>query len=204
MTALEVERKTNEPLPLDHLEWFSAHLDTIRRALNSDVRLYVTRSPSPMTQPHRPRATTTSSTESDATTVQRDPEKAAPVHETTAKWPSQVQTRTRQLPDAAEPKPGFDLEDASPTSSNGATPVSSRGGSALPSRGHIHGTPIHYSRPQVSTIIRETVDSTPAEQRVLVMGCGPDGLMAEVRNTTADCIKVKGPAVELHCEQFGW
>jgi hypothetical protein len=40
--------------------------------------------------------------------------------------------------------------------------------------------------------------------RIIIAACGPDGLMKNVRRVAADCITVKGPSVELHCEQFGW
>ncbi|KUJ14182.1 uncharacterized protein LY89DRAFT_589799 [Mollisia scopiformis] len=59
-------------------------------------------------------------------------------------------------------------------------------------------------RPDVDGIIRRVVSETPDEQRVIIAACGPDGLMFSVRKTAASCIKVRGPSVELHCEQFGW
>jgi hypothetical protein len=37
-----------------------------------------------------------------------------------------------------------------------------------------------------------------------VAACGPDSLNWGVRRTVAGLIRVKGPSVELHCEQFGW
>lgn len=64
--------------------------------------------------------------------------------------------------------------------------------------------PVVYTRPDVSAILRSRITETPFEKRVLVLGCGPDKLMTEVRNTTAECIRGQGPSVELHCEQFGW
>lgn len=63
---------------------------------------------------------------------------------------------------------------------------------------------VAYERPDVSDLIRGVVQDTPADKRLLVMGCGPDGLMRTVRNTSASCIRSDGPAIELHCEQFGW
>lgn len=70
--------------------------------------------------------------------------------------------------------------------------------------GHGHGHEIKAGRPDTATLIREAVSSTPAQGRVLVAACGPDGLMRVVRNTTASLIRGDGPGVELHCEQFGW
>lgn len=66
------------------------------------------------------------------------------------------------------------------------------------------GIEISEGRPNVSHIIRERVAAAGRTERILVIGCGPASLMDEVRNTTADCIRCEGPALELHCEQFGW
>jgi len=59
-------------------------------------------------------------------------------------------------------------------------------------------------RPDVATLIREAVRGVPRNQRVLVASCGPQSLMTIVRDTTATLVRGDGPAVELHCEQFGW
>jgi hypothetical protein len=59
-------------------------------------------------------------------------------------------------------------------------------------------------RPDVATLIREAVRGVPRNQRVLVASCGPQSLMTIVRDTTASLVRADGPAVELHCEQFGW
>ncbi|KAF8851173.1 hypothetical protein BDZ45DRAFT_632015 [Acephala macrosclerotiorum] len=59
-------------------------------------------------------------------------------------------------------------------------------------------------RPDVDGIIRKVVAKTGDDQRVVIAACGPDGLMWSVRKTAAGCIQVRGPSVELHCEQFGW
>lgn len=63
---------------------------------------------------------------------------------------------------------------------------------------------IKAGRPDTATLIREAVSSTPSTGRVLVAACGPAGLMRTVRDTTASLIRGDGPAVELHCEEFGW
>jgi hypothetical protein len=63
---------------------------------------------------------------------------------------------------------------------------------------------VKSGKPDVPALIRAEIEQTPVEQRILVLGCGPEGLMTQVRNTTAACIRSDGPGVELHCEQFGW
>lgn len=66
------------------------------------------------------------------------------------------------------------------------------------------GIDISEGRPNVSQIIKEEVAKARRTERILIIGCGPMSLMDEVRNTTAACIQCEGPALELHCEQFGW
>ena len=68
----------------------------------------------------------------------------------------------------------------------------------------IEGIAVHYLRPDVEVFIRTIIGESLPDQRVLVLGCGPSRLMQAVRNTSANCISGEGPAVELHCEQFGW
>jgi hypothetical protein len=68
----------------------------------------------------------------------------------------------------------------------------------------LHDIEIRTGRPNVPSIIREAIANTPRKERVLVMGCGPKMLMREIRDTTASCIRPRGPCVELHTEQFGW
>ncbi|KAI8624851.1 ferric reductase NAD binding domain-containing protein [Xylariaceae sp. FL1651] len=64
--------------------------------------------------------------------------------------------------------------------------------------------PVIYGRPDIEVLVKEAIASVAKDQRVLIAACGPTGLINTVRNTTAGCIRVDGPAVELHCEQFGW
>jgi hypothetical protein len=59
-------------------------------------------------------------------------------------------------------------------------------------------------RPDVESLIKEVVRKAGDGDRIAIAACGPDGLMRTVRNTAAACIKIKGPSIELHCEQFGW
>lgn len=59
-------------------------------------------------------------------------------------------------------------------------------------------------RPDIDTLIKERVAQAADWERVVIAACGPDGMMKTVRRTAAEVIRVKGPSVELHCEQFGW
>ena len=53
-------------------------------------------------------------------------------------------------------------------------------------------------------LIKDVVAKADDNDRIAIAACGPEGLMSCVRKTAAECIRVKGPSVELHCEQFGW
>ncbi|KAL7623309.1 hypothetical protein AAE478_006990 [Parahypoxylon ruwenzoriense] len=64
--------------------------------------------------------------------------------------------------------------------------------------------PIIRGRPDTETEIKNAVHSLSKNQRVLIAACGPDSLTTVVRNVAASCISIDGPAVEVHCEQFGW
>lgn len=59
-------------------------------------------------------------------------------------------------------------------------------------------------RPDVETLIRNLVALAGDDERIAIAACGPETLMWTVRRTATSCIKVKGPSIELHCEEFGW
>lgn len=65
-------------------------------------------------------------------------------------------------------------------------------------------TAICSGRPDIASLIKESVESIPSDKRVLVMGCGPKTLMSAVQDATADAIMDNGAGVELHLEKFGW
>lgn len=175
------------------LEWFAGHLSTIRQALNSSIMLYVTQASEGQGSMHdnsakedRSRSGTISSASSTPFTPSSEKFDAQNI----PKQPPKVLTRAISDPE----KSGFESDapsSASPVQQTEASP-------------HLSGIPINYGRPDISSIIRDAIGETPSDQRVLVMGCGPEALMTQVRNTTASCIRTTGPAVELHCEQFGW
>ncbi|KAM0278918.1 hypothetical protein ACHAQH_004885 [Verticillium albo-atrum] len=190
-----------------HLEWFSDHLDTIRHSLNSSISLYVTRSSrretaavdgSPIAlagDVHRTRAATFSSSDSSPNTPVDDEKRFAEDR------PARILTRHISDPEKSD----LDSELASPRSPYTASAPDAPLPRLQPANGsHLHGIPITFARPDVSALITNVIAQTPASQRVLIMGCGPEALMTQVRNTTAKSVRTKGPAVELHCEQFGW
>jgi ferredoxin-NADP reductase len=66
----------------------------------------------------------------------------------------------------------------------------------------LHG--VLPGRPDVETLIKNLVASAGDEERIAIAACGPDSLMWTVRRTATNAIRVNGPSIELHCEQFGW
>lgn len=195
------------------LSWFKNHIQTLRSGQNTTIALHVTRANTPslalddaaVTAP--PMAQTRTRASSVTTTTSSPPlatssEKADAEHTETATTETTETTSPKQQP-ARPPKvktTGLtDPEKSGVDSSTPSTPVQEHEVAES-----IEGVPVLYSRPDVSAVIRGVVDTATPDQRVLVIGCGPDGLMAEVRNTTASLIRPAGPGLELHCEQFGW
>ena len=62
---------------------------------------------------------------------------------------------------------------------------------------------IYRGRPNVATIITETVAGADSHDRIVVAVCGPGGMMRDARNSIVENIKVNGPSVEFHSEHFG-
>ena len=59
-------------------------------------------------------------------------------------------------------------------------------------------------RPDIKALVRSIVSHAAPEERIAVAACGPEALMRDVRKVSAEVIRINGPSVELHCEQFGW
>ncbi|KAJ4317700.1 hypothetical protein N0V84_007219 [Fusarium piperis] len=76
--------------------------------------------------------------------------------------------------------------------------------SARGQSGFTHGAPVNYGRPNVDDTVAQAVDGMATNSRVLVMGCGPNGLLQEVRKSTTSRMVADGPRVSLYFEQFGW
>ena len=64
--------------------------------------------------------------------------------------------------------------------------------------------PVSYGRPDVMKIIHNAIDKASNSQRILVLCCGPNSLMTQVRGAVVERLRSAGPELELHCEGFGW
>ena len=63
---------------------------------------------------------------------------------------------------------------------------------------------INQGRPDITAIITDTVTKADRYDRIAVAACGPNSIIQVARKSVAKNIKVDGPSLELHCEQFGW
>ncbi len=184
----------------ENLSWFQEHLHTLKTHAHSTkikMSLYVTRAPthaSIIHPDHALREMRSVSSQSSEGGEMSMP--ASPVGDQ-EKGPSQPGlTHTRLELDIEK---DFEKGREEHVEHKGSSPSST---SMTPDLSHGHAFKV--GRPDVATLIREAVARATNDQRVLVAACGPTGLMHTVRQTTASLIKGTGPAVELHCEQFGW
>ncbi|KAK4211104.1 ferric reductase NAD binding domain-containing protein [Rhypophila decipiens] len=190
----------------ENLSWFKEHLEMLKSHEHSphiDVSLYVTRAPvstsvaEHLHLPHLHGAHSISSGSSDGgqspplSPAGDDVEKGVPpISDSTQAAAMTEKEMERGIETQVEHK-----ETAGPVAITTTTTATTT---------HPYQHAVKAGRPDLATLIREAVSTTPPNQRVLVAGCGPDPLMRVIRDTTARLIRTDGPAVELHCEQFGW
>ena len=191
----------------ENLSWFREQLDLLRTHAHSprvNVSLYVTRASSSISDSPSGNESSDNATRSDSSSeggVESPP--LSPVGADVEKDAIQIPSSSaRRWPTAAE--------DALEKEMGGTveTQVGKAGKDDLTATATVPRTYFEHAiksgRPDAASLIRDAVKTTPRNQRVLVAACGPDGLMRIVRDTTAKLIVGDGPAVELHCEQFGW
>ncbi|KAF5252708.1 hypothetical protein FANTH_2335 [Fusarium anthophilum] len=80
----------------------------------------------------------------------------------------------------------------------------SRGHSDVSQQDLILGIPILRGRPNIDDIVAQTVQGMSANSRVLVLACGPSGLLKDVRQSATSRMVSNGAAISLQFEQFGW
>lgn len=195
--------------PVENLTWFSEQLDLLRTHPHSpkvSVSIYVTRAPSSTSDlaggsgsgsdDNAARADSASDGTGSPplSPIGSDSEKDGPrIPASVLRWPSTTGDLEKEMEGIMESR----------VEHNGATTTRKDLATASVSQTFLEH-PIKAGRPDTASLIRDAVRSTPQTERVLVAACGPDGLMRVVRDTTARLIVGDGPAVELHCEQFGW
>ncbi|KAK3682147.1 ferric reductase NAD binding domain-containing protein [Podospora appendiculata] len=173
----------------ENLTWFKEHLNILKSHTHSpqiNVSLYVTKAPS------------SGNGESSQSNSDNEQSPAiSPIEYDGEKSGSNLP----QLPPATKQSSQSNDRDVEKEKETESAP---RNLTVVNSTANAYAHAIRPGRPDVASLIRDAVKTTPSNQRVLVAACGPDGLMHVVRQTTAQLITSDGPGVELHCEQFGW
>ncbi|KAL2264437.1 hypothetical protein VTK26DRAFT_2 [Humicola hyalothermophila] len=190
----------------ENLSWFKEQLDMLRTHAHSpkvNVSLYVTRATTSELDLGNGSGNSDHGARSRSSSEGSDSPPISPASTDSEKNASRIPASTLRWPSSGE----GDLEKEMGRATE--TRVEQRGASdkdtnAMTTISHSFEYPVKAGRPDTASLIREAVTTTPRDRRVLVAGCGPDGLMRVVRDTTAKLIVGNGPAVELHCEQFGW
>lgn len=59
-------------------------------------------------------------------------------------------------------------------------------------------------RPDIGAIVKCVAKAAEERDLVAVAACGPIELVRVARNAVADSIDIGGASITLHCEQFGW
>jgi len=166
-------------------------LETIRRYSNVDIQLYVT----------RPVSTEPGFCKAAAETIAIPPAAyigsahgGRPTLSVITDLPPRRKDESR--PGSADEEKGW----AGSSSASPSTPDTPQTRTAV-----LPAIPpaIGAGRPDVADIIETAVAAVPSGGRILIMGCGPAGMMSAIRRSTL--VKTGGgPGVEVHCEEFGW
>ncbi|KAK0644529.1 ferric reductase NAD binding domain-containing protein [Cercophora newfieldiana] len=190
----------------ENLSWFKEQLEFLKTHAHSqklDIDLYVTQSP--QTTPQQGGASGSASSQYSLSgsppqsPTADDIEKGAVLQ-----FPAPAKTKKAELSEK-ELESGIETRVEHHVHVASESEKENGGGAAVSTTTSSHAEhAVKAGRPDLGAMIRNAVTTTPANQRVLVAACGPDGLMHFVRDTTAKLIRGDGPAVELHCEQFGW
>jgi predicted ferric reductase len=182
----------------ENLSWFKDQLELLRTHAHStkvNVSLYVTRDP--MSRSDLPSESDSDSSDRaarfDSSSVGTASPPMSPVGPDPEKNASSTAAPAVRRPSLSQ----SDREHSGSDEKDLGTTVAARSPTFF-------NHPVKAGRPDAASLIRDAVRTTPRNQRVLVAACGPNGLMHVVRDTTAKLIVGDGPAVELHCEEFGW
>lgn len=63
---------------------------------------------------------------------------------------------------------------------------------------------MRLGRPDIPALIQDVVRGAYGREKLLFAACGPSTMMDATRRSVAECITYDGPAIDFHCEQFGW
>jgi hypothetical protein len=192
----------------ENLTWFKEQLELLRTHAHSpkvNVSLYVTRAPTSTSDLPSESESSEHAGHSDSSSDGADSPPLSPAGSDLEKNAHQIAASTARWPSLSHGSLEKEMGTVeTQVKHNGAADEKSTTAVEAVSSHTFFEYPIKAGRPDAASLIRDAVKTTPRNQRVLVAACGPDGLMHVVRDTTAKLIVGDGPAVELHCEQFGW
>jgi ferredoxin-NADP reductase len=174
----------------ENLSWFREQLQILKTHAHSsavDVNLYITN------------ATTNDSSSNNDTSSESGAD-SPPVSPTTESDPEKTQLPTATTTSST----ASDVEKAIVETQSGYDTTTTAASKKPTAEEVAAGHAVQTGRPDVASLIRDAVNSTPKDKRVLVAACGPVPLMNVVRDTSAKLISVRGAGVEVHLEQFGW
>lgn len=63
---------------------------------------------------------------------------------------------------------------------------------------------IELGRPDIDTIIKQTVEACDRDDRILVAASGPDTLLSNTRMAVKSSMSSHSASIHLHLEEFGW
>ncbi|KAI1416244.1 ferric reductase NAD binding domain-containing protein [Hypoxylon sp. FL1857] len=174
----------------ENLTWFTQHLDNLRNHMHAPriaLKVHITRlSQSPLNRDsslERPSASDSSTTDLGPTALEKGADYIA-----VSGPASSAATRYESEREGEGEREKYNTQHLGiPSASSSTTEL-----------------PVIIGRPDTEAEIKAAVQALGKDQRVLIAACGPDRLTNTVRNVAATCISADGPAVEVHCEQFGW
>ncbi|KAL2022009.1 hypothetical protein VTK56DRAFT_6249 [Thermocarpiscus australiensis] len=193
----------------ENLFWFKEQLDLLRTHAHSprvEVDLYVTRTPSSVSDLPDAHGNHGLAPQSTSSSERAESPPSSPVETYLERSAPKIPASVLRRPTLSEGDFEKEMERAIETrvDHSGAARKDATAAAAVTSGTYTYAHPVKAGRPDAASLVRDAVTTTPRNQRVLVAACGPDGLMRVVRDTTARLIVGGGPAVELHCERFGW
>jgi hypothetical protein len=63
---------------------------------------------------------------------------------------------------------------------------------------------MELGRPDIDTVIKQAVDASHHDDRILVAASGPVTMLSSTRIAVKSCMSSQNASIHLHLEEFGW
>ena len=63
---------------------------------------------------------------------------------------------------------------------------------------------MELGRPDIDAVIRQAVDASHRDDRILVAASGPVTMLSSTRIAVKNCMSSQSASIHLHLEEFGW